>query len=714
MTAPLKPQPGPGTATGAGGAADEGAADADAGAATKEATTGAGVIRRGRRVFASRAVWLLPAGAVLVALLLTALNLNGSSVEALGAHPESDPSLVMGHPRGIRSDEFLLTTPQLIGNDRRGLPVQPWVGLTRTFLPATSLGVPVAHWTTAFQPRSWAFFVLPSDRAFAWWWWWPLLIGFVGVYALAYQIGRRIMVAGALAVAVTLSPYTAWWSLSPALTAGALAASAACAIAGLRARRWWSAGALGLLAGWFAVGGAFALYPPWQISVAWVLVAAIVGVAIDDAVGWRRLAQVALPALAVVVPAMAVWAVQASPALQATAGTGYPGNRISGAGEAALQRLLDAPSSLWSSAGYWVAHALGVVPGERADTGLAQLNNASEISSTWLPLPLIAVVVVLVVWAAWHRRQPGGPGTVAVATDVPHRLIWTTTLVAAAELLILAWAVAPLPHFVGTVTLLNRVPGYRTPLALGLGLVVLMACGSGAVQGLRQPIPVRAVVVLGGVTSVAALVWGTEALNWNGKARPGQLAVTAVAAVVVAGFTLLLTRRRAAVLGAVLLAGGTAAIFVEVNPLTHGLGPLQRDPIVKALAGYVGDGRTLAAVYGDAKLSALVSSTGLQNLSGLTPYPDAPVWQRLDPCQKAVWNNYAKYAWVADPTRQQPVIEPGIGTQKLLLINPCAASTLDLGITVSVSATPLAGTCLTLVQTVHRAGGDVYVYRTTG
>lgn len=212
---------------------------------------------------------------------------------------------------GVRSDEFLLTTPQVVGNDRRGLPTQPWIGLTRTFLPATSMDVPTWHWTTLFKPRLWAFFVLPTDRAFAWWWWYSPLIGFLGVHALLCLIGGRPLVAGALAAALTLSPYTAWWSLAPALIAGTLAAAAACAVAGLRVRRRRSAVVLGLLAGWWAVGGALILYPPWQLSTALLLVAVVIGVAVDHRVNWRRVAEVALPAGMVVVPALALWASQA-------------------------------------------------------------------------------------------------------------------------------------------------------------------------------------------------------------------------------------------------------------------------------------------------------------------------------------------------------------------------------------------------------------------
>ena len=127
---------------------------------------------------------------------LVALDVNGSSVGVLSVADQPDPSLLAGTPRGIRSDEAALSTPNFVGNIRRGLPAEPWIGLTPTFLPATSIGVVSDHWTEAFKPQDWGAFVLRPDRAFAWHWWAQLAIAMLGLYALLVTLTRRTALDG--------------------------------------------------------------------------------------------------------------------------------------------------------------------------------------------------------------------------------------------------------------------------------------------------------------------------------------------------------------------------------------------------------------------------------------------------------------------------------------------------------------------------------------
>ena len=103
---------------------------------------------------------IFPLLVMLAMATLVLFDLNGSSVGLLGVGYKHDASLLHGTLRGIRSDEFSLSTPYFVGNTRRGLPTTPWVGLTATFLPATSIGVPSVHWSEFFKPQDWGVFIL--------------------------------------------------------------------------------------------------------------------------------------------------------------------------------------------------------------------------------------------------------------------------------------------------------------------------------------------------------------------------------------------------------------------------------------------------------------------------------------------------------------------------------------------------------------------------
>lgn len=676
-----------------------------------------------------------------VVVILAGLDINGSSVGILTVQGTTDPSLLAGTPRAIRSDEASLSTPNAVGNVRRGYPDQPWIGLTPTYLPATSLDVPSASWTEAFKPQDWSLLVGRAiSRGFSFHWWTQLAAAVLGLFALLVALTRRGWIAAGLAVVGGFTPYVAWWSLTPGLALGYLAGGCALAVLAMRARSPGSTVLLGVGAGALAVAAAFVLYPPWLVSIGWVLVGILVGQAIDARVPWRRLLVTVGSAAAVAVPAVLVWYLQGEAAIAAQAGTYYPGSRTSQGGQGVVAWLFDAPVNPWVAAAPHDAlrspstNALGTLVG----------SNQSEVSSVWLPLPILVVLVVAVllalrgatravavadvpavadgsqvsgVPAAAGEEMPSAvqPARSSDLADTPP-LFWTTIGTSCSLLLLLTWSLLPLPAWFGKLTLLDRVPGARTALALGLGATVLLAIGATVLGRTRKSWPWVIVWVLAGIGTTWLMTWAGRALPWGVVGEPPLLTLTAVSAFFAAGFTLLMWRR-AAPYAVTLLVVGSIASWALVNPWYVGLGPLTRDPLVRAMEPLAkGPRPARVAVYGSQTLAALVQSSGVEMLSDLTVYPDAQVWALLAPSQRVLWNNYAKYRWVPDrsvgPTA---VIVPVQGTMMRLLIDPCSPRTLALGMTWAVSSRPLVGyPCLSPYDVIRRGPGSrslVYRYR---
>jgi hypothetical protein len=291
-------------------------------------------------------------------------------------------------------------------------------------------------------------------------------------------------------------------------------------------------------------------------------------------------------------------------------------------------------------------------------------------------------------------------------------MFWTATLTFAMTALVLAWALLPLPDLLGTLTVLNRVPGYRIPLAPGLGSVVVLAVVGTALGRGRLPWWLLAVIGAATAATAAAMVWATGSLPWQGG-QPDATKVALVAAAMAVAFGIVLTGRFIAV-GATLAALVAAAVFSDVSPLVRGLGPLDDDPVVTTLLPYgTAEVTPRAAVYDD-RLNPLVTASGVENLSGLTAYPDPIVWNTLAPEQKGLWNNYAKYTWTLDLAVPVARIKQTRGTQMQLFVNPCSAPVRALDITLSLSTKPMAAPCLTLEKTIPWHGETVYLYRTVG
>ena len=708
---------------------------------------------------------IFPLLVMLAMATLVLFDLNGSSVGLLGVGYKHDASLLHGTLRGIRSDEFSLSTPYFVGNTRRGLPTTPWVGLTATFLPATSIGVPSVHWSEFFKPQDWGVFILGVSRAFAWHWWSQIALAMLGTFALLFTVTRRRWTSAALAMVAALSPYVAWWSLTPGLALGFSTGAAAAMLAALRARTTGRAVAMAVLAGYLGVATFLVLYPPWQVTLAWVLLGLIAGAAIDARVPLRRLLVVIATVGAASVVPVAVWFQQSQTALTATANTFYPGQRLAGAGQGNVAWLFDQMSSPFAS----VASVLALRgPSVMAD-GKVILANQSEIASAWLPLPvlvvaLVAIVVVIV-------RRPSGdaaPGTdtstdtstdtaadtgsdtysnvdtsrdastaaaVAAFSDAPvpnaavsdtghgPQLLWTGVGVAAAGALLVAWSLLPLPAWFGQVTLLDRVPGQRTSLALGLVTVLLLAIASSLLREAALPAGWLLAWSTGAAATIWLMVWAADVLPWGVGGAPHTKKLVPLTICFVVAFTLVASGRRTRI-GLVFLAGGSLVTWAMVNPLYHGLGPLTNDPVVRAMAPLAaGPTPARVAVYGNLTLVALVQASGVVTLSGLTVYPDANVWRALAPDQKAAWNNYSKYSWVADAgvnparivssgTHRYGVVDDRLVTNRVLLINPCAPQTLALQIDWVVADSDLSTfSCLRPAGTIKRGGTLVYRYR---
>jgi hypothetical protein len=623
-----------------------------------------------------------PLVAVLVFLVLVAADLNGSSIGMLQEPGIHDKSLLHGHPLGVRSDEWHNTTPIQIGLVRQGKPSNPYIGLTRTDPLAITGAGPRRHPLEVFRPQNWGYFALGVHRGFAFHWWSPYLLSLLGLYALSMALALGRAMSAAVAVLITMAPYDAWWTApSPAIFVGLGCLSAAAVIVGARSDRTRDAALYGCAAGAAFVALSLALYPPWQIQICLILVAIIAGQLLDHRPDPRRILATLGCGGAVSVVGLGWWYLTCRDAIHATADTIYPGHRIGSSGAASLARLLSAPLNPPLS------HAAGAtvhLPG-----------NLSEVSSSWLPLPLLAgCVLSTALWWRGRRRVP----TVA---------LWTTVLLIAALAFLLAWVLLPVPNWAGGF-LLSRSTPKRSPVALGLGSVLLLAL-VGRYAPRRAGFSV--VWATGAVLTVWCTWWSARHLPWDVHAL-GTAHIVALALPTAIGFAAIAGRRRPRVVAAGLAAYSVWS-FALVNPWYRGLGPLDRDPIVREMRTIKQtDPAPLLVVYGDPAVASLARAAGVQTLSGVTYFPNHRLMEALMPGRSADWNYYTNYYWI-------PLSKPGPATvarvqidAATLRIHPCDPVLLGLHPGWVLSSTPLTNApCLDHGRRFARGSGHLLLYR---
>ncbi|PFG17738.1 hypothetical protein ATK74_2311 [Propionicimonas paludicola] len=633
------------------------------------------------------------------------LRISGSSIGAL-ALPAFRSGLLWGTPRGVRSDEFQLTTPSNVSSVVQGFPADPWVGLAPTNLDVAVHSGISTDWTALFHPDHWGYILLGAERGLAFSWWWPFTICLLGTYALIGFIVRRPATTAALAMVATFTPYSAWWSAAPpALVLGYGAALGACILGATAVRRIVATAGLSALGAFLAVCFTLVLYPPWAISVAIVVAAIGIGRVVDLRLSWTRCAIVIGSIAATGGAILAVWYVQNSRAIAAMTNTYYPGHRITVPGSGWPYQFFSAPLN------FWMAGPAGSTVGKIA--GLSSSDNLSENASSWFPL---AALLLLVCWGLAPgarrlsrrvlRRSVGQPTSADDSASA-----WTLGLVSAATALLLAWFFLPVPGLVGTLTLLDRVQPGRLPLALGFAAVAI-----GAVALASPPRRLRALLVWGGA---AAVIDGLLAL-WTMTTVPWDWSTVAPALVFLSGFVLsagfvLLSAPRGRAGATAVLAGYAVVSWFLVNPVQVGLGPLKTDPLVRGLqAATQTSTNKRIMVFGGASTIALVRAAGLQSVSGQTPIPDADVMTALAPADELLWNNYVKYDWQPGPAGSDAKITNQRGSLMTLTIDPCSAELQKaVGPGWALSRTRLDGySCLREAGTLtHLGGAPEYLYR---
>jgi hypothetical protein len=652
--------------------------------------------------------WIWLAFPVLVLLLLTvlvALDINGSSISQL-VTPAQRVGLLAGRPRPIRSDEMLVRTPIAVSSVEQDFPASPWIGLAQTDQAATAHGGPTRDWSTLFKTQDWGYLVLGSSRGLAFSWWWSFAVSLLGCYALFGMVTRSRGLAALIAVAATFTPYSAWWTApAPSLFLGYAAGIGALLIAAWSATEWRSAAACALGASAISVAFALALYPPWQVSLVWVVALVCLGVALDRRLAWRRIAWTTAATVSLAGAGVVAWYLDHSAAIAAVVGTHYPGDRLVQAGGADLATMLSAPLN------FWLAGRPGATLGTVAYTGPKP--NLSEVASTWLSLPVLLLVLAwcgVVLASHLRARRARDRGDANGAARWPTGPIWTLALASVAALVLLAWAFLPLPAAIGKVTQLDRVPPARVSLALGLAVLLQVVAAS-----MIHPRPARSALWLVGAAALtgATAYWAHKHLPWHSSLVPGAFVVVS-GILLGAAFALLATPRRALVGGA-LLSVLAVTSWSLVNPLQRGLGGVVTDPLVTELRSLAAGGdNPRVEVFGDLVAVAKVRIAGLQSLGGVTLYPDSVLMGRLAPSQEARWNNYAQYLWSPAPPGSLAVITADQGTRMKLAIDPCDPVLLDyVHPGWAISAEPLVdASCLNQVSVVSMSDGQEFrIYR---
>lgn len=629
--------------------------------------------------------WTIAVVAVYVVLVLGGITQSSIGIPGLRADADHEIGTQVGGAVGIRSDEYLTSTPLLLGVEATGEAddLNPLTA-PQGFLSQIPVG-PVSTVVLADGAVQRLGPWLPDAMLLAARWWLPFLLIALGMPSLFASLTGSRTAGMLVAVACVAAPASAWWSWTPVSILGFTSAGAAAMLRAADAADTAAAAraageAVGRrrlrVVGWGALAALLLArtplhYQPWSIVLALSVLATVVASLLARADRRRALLTLAGVGGAALVLAAAV-VVENLASVRATMGTVYPGARSSAGGPNPVPDLFGATS---------LADLKNL---EVVGSNASEISSGYAVAAVWALLLLVAGVV--------FRDRVHRVATMVMLACTSFWFVWSMVDFGSLHL-----------------PLVSMVPPNRSGDVVGyLGVLLL---------GLVLPGLVRTSwrLALASAATVALLA------AWAGSLlRAGVLPGLGVASIwlssaVLGVVVLLVTRWPRRPIGYAVGVLGAAALVATVNPVLVGTAELRAGAPAQAMLEAGAQARAAGEVWAtdDPFVDALLTATGVPSLSGRQlSGPDVDGWRALDPGEehRDVWNrggSFVRFAWTDDET-----LTFANPTADVILVtgSPCALAEREPGLSTVVSSTPLDGGCLAEAPSFEWGGITRHVY----
>jgi hypothetical protein len=540
---------------------------------------------------------------LILAFVFSAMKLNQSSVGMYSS--EGSQIALFGQDRPIRSDEWYVRLPWLVSQADRGFPTTSSTsgshdaGITYD-LPALSSDVLI-------RPHLIPYFLFGIDRAIATEWWFLVFGSAIAIYLFLRKLAIRMSYAFPAALLVSFNPGLHWWTVNSSFSIilyGCL--GAALLLHALEKSEAVKVISLSVLSGWMFSCAALVLYPPFQIPTL-VLIGLLTLIQLTD----RNLAKLKRERFRLVFYSVVAFSiiciwfiVKHRNGLSLMAGTVYPGERRSAAGGVNIASLFGAPFDTKAS---------GIISGS-----VNRTNQSENASSVLIILPIILSLPV----ASFI--------TVSKSRILQFRTacLWFVFL--------MSWMLLPLPDVFGKLSLLNRVPPDRIkPVLIFVVIVALVLFLESTHQQLSKSRLLTGFLFFGFVT-----VWaGSQYLVNDVAIRDSEIWLLSLMWLVPLSILLFVNQKA----GLWLLVAVTLFSTGQINPLHNSVSPLTNNALASEIEKIDPRNKlTWMTFSGTPQVRGVLTASGSNVLTSVSPYPDFSFWKKFDPNQKfeSAWNRY--------------------------------------------------------------------------
>ena len=636
-------------------------------------------------------IWLFPSILIIALVTLTFLRISGSSVgiySILNGYSK-DSSAILGSPRGVRSDEWLVNTQMTVAQANNGFKrINANIGNGQDM--SLIYDVPYKDWSAVFKPQNLAFFVMPLENAFAFKWWFLGLILVASCYLLCLELfPTKILRSVLVASLVGLSPMVFWWYQS--ITILSLAYSFLIILLALRFLKTKSSKTrLGysVALSYTLVCFGLLLYPPFQIPCLIAVIVFLIAWILDNYPGRAKLRSVLAlwPYLIFIITLIVVvgglFYSTRKDIIRTIEHTAYPGSRIITSG---------GPTPLLSFSSF-------LSPNLEYDNKAASgyLGNQSEASNFLFIAPYLIIPSLFLIIR--QRREA-------------KKTLWGLLSINVLILFFLIRMYLVTPSWVEPIyriLLLDKVPNTRLLLGLGfagvLQLILIMKTFDEVSLKKRE---VRIVATVGALSSLVVMLGvGVYTMHHFPVFIASFSKVLVFSLWIFLGIFLILQKRFAFGIS-VLILFSVLSVY-RVDPLYRGLAPLTKSPITQAIQSYPNTGRWI--VLNDRLLINFPIVSDRHSLSSVYFYPQLKLWEQLDKSKEYdfVYNRFAHVVFSDDPGMTAPFTLK-YADNFLVKFDPCGQF-LQTNAKYVLSPKKISQQCVDFKQSIDLPGRQLYIY----
>lgn len=552
--------------------------------------------------------------AVGLVVLLVACNVSGSSLARWGLSlppGNSTDGLLFGMPRSTRTDEWALFTPMALAQTLDPQGSFPYFG--EVFRGTSTdmfvvYGQPVWDIAMIFRPFQWGYLLLGFERGLSFFW----CARLVALFMCTFELGRMLTrdnrpMAVVMAALVTFAPVVQWWYAINGFVEMIVFSE----LIALCMRRFFMTSSVMKKMGCCIVlvisagGFALTLYPAWEIPMAYLALALLVGVMVDARHQLHVEAKKDVPIIAGGIVLLAAGllhvVIRSGDTIAAVLNTAYPGHRVE-TGGGGLLSTLRYPVSFFLPFGFETA----------------PLANGMQCEVVAMFLDLFPLGILLALWVLFKKRQAD---PILIALLIPTVIIG-------------AYCFVGFPQWLAQLTLLGMSFTMRAQVVFSLLNLLILFRAAALLEhrpNLRTAALTAAVLAL--LVIIGCHVAEPQYMGW-------LKSLCAFVAVVVIMFAFLTRNNR---FTAVMCCLAALTCGMLVNPVQRGASPVTDNALIRDIRGIVEDdphALWLSATDWQANLTTLA---GAPTINATNTYPNQELWTVLDPEneQEDVWNRYA-------------------------------------------------------------------------